>query len=221
MPENFDPAAAQFAMKVRNFKELNQYARKGETVFVGSSLAEFFPICELLQNIEPRLRVYNRGIGGDVIAGLRTRMEESVYALMPKKIFLNIGTNDMSRPGYTREKLVSDYRDVVLEMQSRLPEAHIYVMSYYPVNRALPGIPEEMRAGLDAMFGDRTNEEFMAVNARLEALAKDLGCTYIDVFHCLLDEAGNLRAEYTVEGMHLYPAAYHAVLEVLLPYLME
>lgn len=30
----------------------------------------------MLQNVEPRIRVYNRGIGGDVTDGLLERMDE-------------------------------------------------------------------------------------------------------------------------------------------------
>ena len=104
-----------YEIKVQNFRCLNAVARKGETVFVGSSLCELFPISEMLQNVEPRLRVYNRGIGGDVTDGLLERMEESVFALEPKKVFINIGTNDISRPGYTRVRLLAQYRKI-LEM---------------------------------------------------------------------------------------------------------
>ena len=53
-------------MKVHNFMCLNKFVKKGEIVFTGSSLCELFPINEMLQNVEPRIRVYNRGIGGDV-----------------------------------------------------------------------------------------------------------------------------------------------------------
>ena len=53
-------------MKVHNFMCLNKFVKKGEIVFTGSSLCELFPINEMLQNVEPRICVYNRGIGGDV-----------------------------------------------------------------------------------------------------------------------------------------------------------
>ena len=208
----------EYEIKVQNFRCLNALAKKGETVFVGSSLCELFPISEMLQNVEPRLRVYNRGIGGDVTDGLLARMEESIFALEPKKVFINIGTNDISRPGYTRERLFSQYRKILGLIQERLPETKIYVMSYYPVNRALPGMDPVL---VQEMFGARTNEELRAVNAALERMAAELGCTYIDVFDCLLDANGNLRAEYTLEGMHMYANGYAVVLDRLMPYLLE
>lgn len=191
-------------MKVHNFMCLNKFVKKGEIVFTGSSLCELFPISEMLQNVEPRIRVYNRGIGGDVTDGLLERMDESIFDLEPKKVFINIGTNDISRPEYKRERLMSQYRKILMQIQARLPETKIYVMSYYPVNRELPGADPE---AVKAQFGARTNAE--------------LNCTYINVFDCLLDEKGNLKAEHTIEGMHMYANGYAVVLEKLMPYLLE
>lgn len=207
-----------FELKVRNFRYLNTFAKKGETVFTGSSLCEQFPISEMLQNVEPRLRVYNRGISGDVTEGLLARMEESVFELEPRKVFINIGTNDISRPGYTREKLFGNYKKILLQIRERLPQTKIYVMSYYPVNREVPWIDEEL---LKNMFGVRTNAELIAVNQGLKEMAEELGCVYIDVFDCLLDEEGNQRIEYTIDGMHMFANGYKVVLDRLLPYLLE
>lgn len=208
----------EYDIKVHNFSCLNAFAKKGETVFVGSSLCELFPVCEMLQNVEPRIRVYNRGICGDVTDGLLARMEESVFALEPKKVFINIGTNDISRPGYTRERLYANYRAILNQIRSRLPETKIYVMSYYPVNRELPGVDPQL---VQEMFGARTNDELRAVNAELQSMAEELGCVYVDLFDALLDEKGNLRAEYTLEGMHMYANGYKVVLDRLMPYLLE
>ena len=72
-------------MKVHNFMCLNKFVKKGEIVFTGSSLCELFPISEMLQNVEPRIRVYNRGIGGDVTDGLLERMNESILTSSRKR----------------------------------------------------------------------------------------------------------------------------------------
>ena len=63
--------------------------------------------------------------------------------------------------------------------------------------------------------------ELEEVNAEVEKMAEELGCAYINVFDCLLDEKGNLKAEYTIEGMHMYANGYAVVLEKLMPYLLE
>ena len=205
-------------MKLHNFTCLNKFVKKGEIVFTGSSLCELFPINEMLQNIEPRITVYNRGIGGDITDDLLKRMNESIFDLEPKKVFINIGTNDISRPTYNRAHLMSQYRKILMQIKERLPETKIYVMSYYPVNREMPGADPE---AVKAQFGARTNAELKEVNAEVEKMAAELGCTYINVFDCLLDEKGNLREEYTIEGMHMFANGYTVVLEKILPYLCE
>lgn len=61
-------------------------------------------------------------------------MEEMVFATEPRKIFINIGTNDISRPDYRVEKLMENYGKIIAMIQKRLPGAQIYMMAYYPVN---------------------------------------------------------------------------------------
>ena len=188
--------------------------QQGAIVFLGNSITEQGWWSLLLK----RGDVENRGIGGDVTDGLLERMDESIFDLEPKKVFINIGTNDISRPEYKRERLMSHYRKILMQIQARLPETKIYVMSYYPVNRELPGADPE---AVKAQFGARTNAELKKVNAEVKKMAEELGCTYINVFDCLLDEKGNLKAEYTIEGMHMYANGYAVVLEKLMPYLLE
>lgn len=50
-------------------------------------------------------------------------------------------------------------------------------------------------------------------------LADKFGYTYIDVNNGLTDVNGNLKEEYTIEGVHMYANAYRCVLENLKQYL--
>lgn len=204
--------------KVRAFSDLNKFAKKHEIVLTGSSLCEQFPINEMLMSLGSDKIVYNRGIGGDVMGGLKKRLSESVFELEPKKLFINIGTNDISAPDYSRETLLSDYRDILSEIKEKLPECEIYVLAYYPVNRELSWFTDEDRQRVKNSFGSRTNEEIIAVNEELKKMATETGCTYIDVFSCLLGENGNMKEEYCKDGMHIYPVGYLEVLKILLPY---
>lgn len=58
---------AEKARKLKNFQYLNQYIKKGQILFTGSSLMEHFPVAELYAESDLSkngLLVYNRGIGG-------------------------------------------------------------------------------------------------------------------------------------------------------------
>ncbi len=202
--------------KIETYKDLNRIARKNQIVFVGSSLAEMFPVYELLYHYDQRFIVYNRGISGEVIPGLLTTLDECIFELSPAKIFINIGTNDISQPGYTEESLLAGYRLVLEQIANRLPQTNIYLLSYYPVNsEILAKIPDEFA---QTSLGTRTNEVIDRLNGRLVALAEELACTYIDVNSILLDSDGKLDQKYTIEGIHLKPNAYVEIQKVLVPY---
>jgi hypothetical protein len=87
-------AFMEFMQKTRlaSFKELNKRAQKGGVVFVGDSITEGFPIDEILQCNKP---MYNRGINGDTSIGVLDKLKEEVFDLIPSKVFLLIGTNDL------------------------------------------------------------------------------------------------------------------------------
>jgi len=202
--------------KLENYIELNRFVEPGQILFAGSSLAENFPVNELLNSYDKRYIVYNRGIGGDIISGLLGSMNERIFDLKPSKIFINIGTNDINEPDFTEDNLLDNYNRVLKQVIQQLPATKIYILSYYPVNSNIKSrIPEDV---LKAMFARRTNSVINRLNRRLEDLADKLNCTYIDVHSILLDAEGNLDQKYTVEGIHLKPNAYEVILKILVTY---
>lgn len=202
-------------IRVESYRLLNQFVRKGQIVLAGSSLAEQFPVNELLNQTENRYIVYNRGISGDTTYDLLNTMNECIFDLEPSKIFINIGTNDIGRADYSEDTLIQNYISILAQIKERLPQSIIYVLSYYPVNSDLAFIPEEQRK---SMFATRTNEAINRANERVMCMASDLGCEYIDVHSILLNSMGSLDEKYTVEGIHLYPNAYQLILQTLIRY---
>lgn len=194
----------------KKHEQLNLHALKGQIVFAGSSLMEQFPIEEMAQRLPNRPVVYNRGIGGDTLDGFLARLDSAVTDLEPRKLFINIGTNDISAVNYDRGIMLAKYRALLEKIRAALPGCSIIVMSYYPVNRTEKFSTEWFRA--------RTNQEIDAVNAQLKLMCRDMQLTYIDVTDCLRDENGDLIAELSVDGMHMLPEGYERVLNVIRPY---
>ncbi len=202
--------------KLERFRILNQNAKKGEILFTGSSLMEQFPVNELLMTKGMHQVVYNRGIGGFTTEDMLRNMEEMVFAVKPRKIFINIGTNDIGSQGYRLEKLMENYGKIITQIRERLPEAEIYMMAYYPVNET-DKLPEGEWA--KTMFLTRTNENISIANKAVEELAGRMGCHFINVNQGLTDETGKLKKEFTVEGIHMYANGYEVVLENMRPFL--
>ena len=83
-------------MKIARYREANKSAVKGQVVFAGSSLMEMFPIRKLQQEKGDDRMIYNRGVGGFLSGELLAVIDVCVTQLLPAKVFINIGTNDLS-----------------------------------------------------------------------------------------------------------------------------
>ena len=208
-------AQRQDREKLESYRQLNRLAKKGQAVFTGSSLMEQFPLNEMLQGEALPYLVYNRGMSGFVAPQLLQVLDVCVVELAPAHVFLNIGTNDMSRPDYRQEALLACYRRILEEILSHVPGVKLHLLAYYPVNPDLEG--QEGWAAEALRY--RTNQVLREANRGVEALAREMGAEYLDLNAPLLDGQGRLRAQYTKEGIHLYPAGYQAVLGELLPVL--
>ena len=208
-------AQRQDREKLESYRQLNRLAKKGQAVFTGSSLMEQFPLNEMLQGEALPYRVYNRGMSGFVAPQLLQVLDVCVVELAPAHVFLNIGTNDMSRPDYRQEALLACYRRILEEILSHVPGVKLHLLAYYPVNPDLEG--QEGWAAEALRY--RTNQVLREANRGVEALAREMGAEYLDLNAPLRDGQGRLRAQDTKEGIHLYPAGYQAVLGELLPVL--
>ena len=200
--------------KVRNYRELNKIAQKGQILFTGSSLMEHFPIAEYCLSIGRTEIVYNRGISGTTTDQFLEEIDTVLLDLEPSKVFINIGTNDINARDdgeYWQNHLLKNYEEILRRLKQHLPETEVYMMAYYPVNEAI--------LYADREIGTRTNAALTDTNVKLEMLAQKYGFNFIDVNDGIKDERGNLREDITVEGMHIYAGGYASIFEALKQYL--
>ena len=201
---------------VKDFHVWNQDAIKGQTVFTGSSLMEMFPIEKWVKELGPNAPiVYNRGVGGYRTTDLLPILDACVFELKPRKVFINIGTNDLSDGNISLETVMSNYDRIITQIEEKLPSVIIYMMAYYPIN--YEAATEEMKPCLLI----RTNEKINRANELVAQLAAKHGQKYINVNAPLMDEQGRLKAQYTIEGMHIKPEGYRAIFEDIMSYVME
>lgn len=204
---------------IKKYKMRNQFIRKGQILFVGSSLMEHFPIDEMQSVLGLDRVIYNRGVGGITTNELLTIIEECIFDLEPSKIFINIGSNDIGGglDDGKKEMFLENYNEILSQIKKRLPRCEVYVMAYYPVNsKGDFGLEPESQK---SMFASRNNANIMMVNEEVKELAINLGLNFINVNEGLTDEEGNLKAEFTVEGVHMWPNAYSVILENMNKYL--
>ena len=202
-------------MKIIRYREQNTEVIPGQIVFAGSSLMEMFPINKLQKEKGDKTVIYNRGIGGFVSEELLDALDVCVLDLKPFRVFINIGTNDLSNPQISISELIERYDRILTVMEEKLPGVEIYLMAYYPIN--YEAAAEDMKECLKI----RTNEKINLANAEVEKLAHRHNQKYIDINQNLKDEQGRLKAEYTIEGMHITEAGYRSVYEEIMAYVKE
>ncbi len=200
--------------KIRRFRELNDFAVKGSTVFAGSSLMEQFPINEFLMDYGLNRIIYNRGVGGFTTQELLDHMDACIFDLEPREIFLNIGTNDMNGPDYDLSEFLDRYERMIRMILQRLPGVKLFLMAFYPVNQAAAPDPNTGEA-----FRFRTNERILEANEQIERLAGRYHLKYLNLNAQITDTDGNLKAEYTVDGVHMHAEGYRVIFEQMLPLL--
>lgn len=201
--------------KVARFQKLNQDIQKGQILCAGSSLMEMFPVEKFVKEEYPDTIIYNRGIGGYVTDELLEHLDVCVLDLQPSRLFINIGTNDLSNPDVTIEQLIVNYDKILCRIEEAIPNIEIYLMAYYPIN--YEAATEEMKPCLRI----RTNERIQEANKAVEELAKKHHAKYIDINDPLKDADGNLRADYTIEGMHIKEDGYRAIFPQFMKYALE
>lgn len=201
--------------KLIRYQRLNQFVKKNQILFTGSSLMEQFPIHELCLDYGVSDIIYNRGIGGYVTEEFMEAMDTLVFDLEPSKIFINIGTNDLNDLDYTVQTLVDTYEKILKQIKNRLPNAKIYIMAYYPVN----GSYDFGNPFMKEILQIRTNDRIAEANEAIKTMADILNIEYIDINKNLKDSEGNLKAEFSIEGMHMYGNGYQAIFEDLMKYI--
>ncbi len=200
--------------KILRFQELNKIARKGQIVFAGSSLMEQFPVYELLLDRQLPYTIYNRGIGGTTTEELLENLEDCVLDLEPKAVFLNIGTNDMNGEDYVLREFLERYEKIIMRIQQKLPDTKLFLLAFYPVNQDAAADP-----ALKEAFRCRTNGRIQEANREIRKIADRYHAAYLDLNTGLRDEAGNLKRELTVDGVHMHTEGYQIVMEGLIPVL--
>ncbi|GBG97464.1 SGNH/GDSL hydrolase family protein [Lactococcus termiticola] len=194
----------------------NQTAQKGQSVFVGSSLMEIFPIekWEEEGSVKFDNYIYNRAVRATTTSFLLAHMDTQIFNLAPTKIFINIGTNDIGF-GVPETEFLANYDKIMSDIAVKLPTCQVYVMRYYPINTVDFGNDDDEKS----LFKTRSNSKFQSASDKIKNLAKKHNFNFINVNAGLSDEKGNLKKELTFDGAHMNPDGYKIVLSNLTGYL--
>ncbi len=200
----------EMATKKENYSFLNKkYALENQTVLLGDSITDFFNWYELFYDFSKSSgqAVYNRGISGDTTDRLLERLQENVLNIKPRNIVLLIGTNDIGR-GLPLSVSVENLENIIKSTKSSCPEVNFIVEAVYPIN-------ENMRD----RFEKRSNKKINEMNKEFIKLCEKYNCVWLDFTDKLKNKNGNLKEEYTYDGLHINALAYELVAKNVIPLL--
>lgn len=167
---------------------------KKDIVFIGDSHTQKFDLIEFLNNVNTK----NRGIDGDVTAGVLQRLD-AVTNGHPEKIFLQVGINDI----FLRQNLteaIPNYKRIIRKILKDSPESKIYIQSIFP-----------------SKLADR--DTVIKYNRVIKQISKDNGLTFINLYDSFNDK-GELNKKYDCgDAIHLNGAGYVLWTKILKPYL--
>ena len=188
----------------QNYRELNQLSvKEPDIIFIGDSIVEYYPLQELLQTDK---RLINRGIRGYKTDLLLENLDAHLFGQALDKVFILIGTNDIGKEMPQTETL-ANLEAVIQEISRDYPLAQLQLLSVLPVN--------EDPAYKSTVYV-RSNEKIQALNQAYRQLASAyMNVQFIDLYDAFLDEKGQLRPDYTTDGLHLTIAGYAALSKVL------
>lgn len=172
------------------YHEVNAVTGSVNSVIFGTeSLAEL-PVAELVQDFGLNISVCNRSVEEAVLADAFELLDECVYELRPRKVFLNFGETDLARREFDREAFLADYRRLVEAIQDRCG-CRIFVISVLS-----------------------EKEQARKLNAGLERLCRETGACFVDASDIFAHDKPRLRLfselmHYMREGRISFSEAMH------------
>lgn len=137
------------------------------------------------------------------LEGEKVTLEEALSAQSFKKVYFQIGINEMGRG--TVDGFIETYTQAVEKMKELQPDAIIFVQGIMRVTKE--------KSENDKIFN---NEGINLRNERIAELADNQTIFYIDMNEAVCDEEGNLDASLTFDNLHLFGSKYGGWVDFLL-----
>jgi lysophospholipase L1-like esterase len=141
----------------------------------------------------------NRGIGADDSAGVARRLDE-VTKLKPAAVFLMIGVNDVASNVPTATIVENVQQTIAVLTKSG---ARVYLTLVLPVGES---------------YRRQINPKLDELNAAYREIAQQPDVALIDFRSAMRTQAGFLRNDLTVDGIHLTPEGYRVWRDAIEPF---
>ena len=191
------------------YRHLNQVSVvEPDILFIGDSIVEYYPLQELFGTSKT---IVNRGIRGYQTGLLLENLDAHLYGGAVDKIVLLIGTNDIGKDVPVNEAL-NNLEAIIQSIARDYPLTEIKLLSILPVNEG-----EKYKQTVYI----RTNGKIQKWNQAYQELTSAyMQVEFVPVFDSLTDKEGQLKKDYTTDGLHLSITGYQVLTKALKDYLL-
>ncbi len=165
---------------------------QADIVFLGDSITYYGEWEKYFEDTS----LYSIAVPGDSVEEILCKTD-MVASLSPQKIFLMVGTNNISRGGYDKT-IAEKYEKLIRELQDKT-DATIYVQSILPVRKPSGG----------------DNERIDKANEIIKSIAEKYACVYVNLHDAFSDENKELSLEYSADGCHINAAGYEKWVSII------
>jgi lysophospholipase L1-like esterase len=176
---------------------------KKDIVFLGNSITDRVDWNELLG----MRHVRNRGISGDITYGVLQRLDEVIDG-QPKRVFILIGINDVSR-NIPDSLIANNYRLIVQRIKAGSPRTKIYFQTLMPVNNEFTQFKSHYNK----------DEHILWLNEQIKKMGEQYNIEIIDLYPHFLNSENKLDKKYTLDGLHPNAEGYKVWVAILKKYL--
>lgn len=185
------PHLSQGDDEMETYRELNSITEAGGVVLFGSNTFANLPLGELTQAYRITEPIYNRSIKDIRINQIENYLKVCLFDLNPRKIFVNLGDVDIKDESLDVENFISKY-EWLLYMIHTKTQAEIYIVSIVS-----------------------SSPEAAEINQRLQKLATQTGCHFLDATGALEAKRPTLRLfELIKVHMRNHPINYAEAMTV-------
>lgn len=179
-----------------------------DALFIGDSRT----VGMLQSHLLPQASYYAKtGIGiGDILSkrivnegGWMISVKDALSAHSFGKVYIMIGINDIASGDV--DWFTEQYKDILETVRQTQPEAVIYIQGNIP-----------MSYGTQDLSGALNNKNLSLRNEASRALADSENIFYLDIDKIYADANGNLKTNYTTDGLHVGTSYYPLWVDYLL-----
>ncbi|HZQ91776.1 MAG TPA: GDSL-type esterase/lipase family protein [Terriglobales bacterium] len=173
-------------------------AGQGGFVLIGDSIAERWQLDQSF----PRQRALNRGLSSQNTSQVLARFRSDALELHPRAIVVLAGSNDLAAGTALPEAVTRGNFQSLAEL-ARAQSVKLVVVSVLPTFPDAKGLPW------------RSNDRIAELNRWLRDFAAKQGIEYADCYSAMVAPGGQLRREFSDDGLHPNAAGFRAMTPIV------